>query len=234
MKMQLKKIGLTVILAGMFHVPAMAQIPTTDVASITAQAIQMLEQMNQLIDQYDSLREQIDNQNKQIDAMTGGRGLSGAVGTDDYNQIPTNWEETLNQMNGGSLSSQANDILSTMNKIDIDAYQELDEAYDEHFGKDASQAASYQALQGKSYNDTAERFAKLKELMQKIDDTEDVKAAIDLNSRIQAEMAMLLNEQMKLNSLAQLNVSQQQLQEVKTNQMRTEHNKPKNMTFDFD
>src|SRR5699024_1905163 len=225
MKRLKKGIGFFILSMSLSAPVAYGQIPTTDVASITAQALQMLQQMNQLIDQYESLREQIDNQTKQIEAIKGGRNMSGAVGIDDYNNIPTNWEETLNQMNGGQLSSQANDILVTMNKIDMDAYQDLDDAYSEHFGKSASQAGSYQALQGKAYNDTAERFAKLQDLMEKIDDTNDIKASVDLNSRINAEMAMLLNEQMKLHALAEINTSQQKLEDIKTRQMVTEHNK---------
>src|SRR5699024_3680617 len=151
--------------------------------------------------------------------------MSGAVGIDDYNNIPTNWEETLNQMNGGQLSSQANDILATMNKIDMDAYQDLDDAYSEHFGKSASQAGSYQALQGKAYNDTAERFAKQQDMIEKIDVANAITASVDLNSHTNAEMAILLYEQMKVHALAEINTSQQKLEDTKTRHMVTKHYK---------
>lgn len=222
MKMLLKKFFLGVLLAGAVQAPVNASgIPTFDAANI----IQMIEQMNQLIAQYDALREQIDNQNKQIESITGGRNMAGAVGTDDYNNIPTNWEETLNQMNGGDLSSKTNEILETMNGIDTDAFNELDEEYQEVYGKKAGKTASYQAAQGKSYNDAAARFEKIKELIQKIDETDDIKAAIDLNSRISAEMVMLENERHKLESLAAINESQQQLDEIRASQLKAENEK---------
>lgn len=204
---------------------ANAQIPTTDPVNIAMRAMEMLQQLEMLIDQYDALNQQIENQNRQIDAMTGGREMAGAVGTDDYNQIPTNWEETLQQMNGGQLSEKTNEILNTMNGIDPEAFDHLSDEYKEHFGNTANQSASFQALNGQEYDNASQRFEKLRTLTEKIDDTGDVKAAIDLNSRIQMEVAMLLNEAQKMQALTNINESQQQLNEVKASQEKAELNK---------
>lgn len=223
MKMLLKKFFLGALLAGAVQAPVNASgIPTFDGANI----FQMLQQMNQLIDQYEAIREQ-------VDAIKGGRNMAGAVGTDDYNNIPTNWEETLAQMNGGSLSGQTKEILETMNGIDLEAYQRLDDAYQDQFNKSAGRSASYQAAQGESYDSAAARFAKLEELINKIDETEDLKAAVDLNSRITAEMVMLENERQKLESLAGINQAQQQLDRAKRDQDASQTNKTNYFRFDY-
>lgn len=202
---------------------AQAQIPVTDVASITQRAMESAQQLAQLVNQLEQMKAQLEQARAQYEAMTGSRGMGSLLSGQNYQRIPTNWKETLNMINGsdgryGNISSMANQVLHTMNGIDPNVFAEVDSSYGQLSGESANQAATYQALQGTEYNDTAARFDELKQLIAKIDQAPDEKAILDLNARIGAQQVMLQNEQLKMQALAQLRESQKDLQAAKAQQ----------------
>lgn len=206
---------------------ASAQIPTTDVANIAARAIQFEQQIAKTVEELETMKSQLDQAKQQYAAMTGSRGMGELLGNQDYSNVPTNWQDTLNMMNSGNgkysnISAQAKKILKSMDSIDPSVFGQVDSAYGELSGDTASQAASYQAVQGQQYNDTAKRFDDLKQLVAKIDQAPDQKAILDLNARIGAEQVMLQNEQLKMQALAQLRESQHDVQQVEMNKLRAE------------
>lgn len=221
-RIKIKAAVLAVAIASAFPV-AQAQIPTTDVANIGARAVQFGQQMESMVSQLNELKAQLDQAKMQYAASTGSRGMGSMLNGLDYNRVPTNWQDTLDMMNGGNgrygnISASANNILRSMNGIDPSVFDEVDGAYGQLSGSAANQSASYQALQGEQYNNTSARFADLKQLITKIDQAPDEKAISDLNARIGAEQVMLQNEQLKMQALAQIHESQKELQQAKLQQ----------------
>jgi type IV secretion system protein VirB5 len=62
-----------------------------------------------------------------------------------------------------------------------------------------------------AYDATLARVNNINALMAKADTTMDTKAAADLQNRMASENAMIQNEQIRLNLLAQLQVAETQL-----------------------
>lgn len=207
---------------------AAAQIPTTDVANIAARALQFSQQLAKTVEELETMESQLDQAKRQYASMSGARGMGQELlGNQDYANVPTSWEDTLNVMNGangkyGNISAQAKKILKSMNAIDLSVFGQVDSAYGQLSSDTASQAASYQAVQGQQYSDTAKRFDDLKQLVAKIDQAPDQKAILDLNARIGAEQVMLQNEQLKMQALAQLRQSQHDVQQVEMYKLRAE------------
>uniref|UniRef100_UPI0026F46C88 type IV secretion system protein n=1 Tax=Snodgrassella sp. CFCC 13594 TaxID=1775559 RepID=UPI0026F46C88 len=56
----------------------------------------------------------------------------------------------------------------------------------------------------KSFQDTKKRLSNIQQLMAKINTTQDVKAAADLQSRISAEQAIIQNNQTKLDMMSKM------------------------------
>jgi type IV secretion system protein VirB5 len=231
------KIKVTVLAAALGVAMAMpaaqAQIPVTDVASITQRAMESAQQLTQLLNQLEQMKAQLQTMRSQLDqakdtysSMTGSRGMGQLLGNENYERIPTNWQQTMDMTNGtgqdGNISSLANKILKTMGGIDPSVFSSVDQAYGQLAGDQAKQAASYQAVQGTEYDDVAKRFGDLKQLIGKIDQAPDQKAILDLNARIGAQQVMLQNEQLKMLALAQLRQAQQDAERIRTNKLRAE------------
>lgn len=206
-----------------------AQVPVTDVASITQRAQDQLQTIAQMVSQLEQLKAQLDQAQRQYKSTTGSRGMGSLLSGENYAAVPTDWHETLDMMNGAGkyagISGLAKKVLGTMNGVDPKVFDDVDSAYGKLYGSQAGEAATYQALQGTAYNNTSARFGRLKTLVAKIDEAPDMKAVGDLNARIGAEQVMLQNEQLKMQALAQLRQSQKDMEEVRMSQMRAETGK---------
>ena len=71
--------------------------------------------------------------------------------------------------------------------------------------------AANKAMTMQAYDATLARVNNINALMAKADTTMDTKAAADLQNRMASENAMIQNEQIRLNLLAQLQVAETQL-----------------------
>lgn len=232
--MKIKTTALAAALCVALAAPmAQAQIPVTDVASITQRAMESAQQLTQLLNQLEQMKAQLETMKNQLSqakdtykSMTGSRGMGQLLGNQNYERIPTNWQQTLDMTNGSgqysNISSLANKILHTMDGINPDVFGDVDKAYGVLAGDQAKGTASYQALQGTEYDDTAKRFGALKQLIIKIDHAPDQKSILDLNARIGAQQVMLQNEALKMQALAQLHQAQRDAQEAKIDRMRAQ------------
>lgn len=198
----------------MVSAPAMAGgVPVIDVAAI-AEAVR---QYHQMVEQLKQLEAQLAQAKQQFESMTGTRGME-KLRRGDNQYIPTNWQETLEQMNGGKIGELAKSIKDTSRKVDGVLLERLlmkesGEALDQ-FG---TAAANSQASAGQAYELSTQRFSRLQSLMDAIPEAQDPKAIADLQARIAVEQAMLQNESIKMQALAQTASAQQALQQ---NQMR--------------
>ncbi|WP_241486292.1 type IV secretion system protein, partial [Xanthomonas euvesicatoria] len=96
-------------------------IPVVDLAGL-AQAIS---QYQQLVAQLENMQSQLKQAQQQYAALTGSRGMENLLRNESRNVIPTNWQETLAQMNGGQISGLAQSIKSNAAKVDTATLQKL-------------------------------------------------------------------------------------------------------------
>lgn len=191
--------------------PAMAAgVPVIDVASI-AEAIRQYEQM---VAQLEQLEGQLNQAKQQYESMTGTRGMEQLLRGEASEVIPTNWQETLQQMNGGQINDLAKSIKSTASKVDADTLARLLSPQNAEMSESfANSAASAQASAGQAYELSTARFERLQQLMDAIPQAADPKAIADLQARIGVEQAILQNESIKMMALAQAASAQQSIQQ---------------------
>ncbi|MDP9897353.1 type IV secretion system protein VirB5 [Variovorax boronicumulans] len=202
---------------------AHAQIPVTDVASLTQQIQQVMswaQQYQQMIDQLQNQKEQIENQVKQIKAVTDGRGMS-QLGADMKRQaLPADFlqqYDRLRSQGSSGASSGARTIYAGIKTFDCAQKFPNDQA--SRLSCEASAMAIPQNVDviNTSIDSAKQRQQQLQSFIGRVD-TADQKAASDLSNRIASEIALMQNEKM----LMDMALQQQQQQLALTQQKQAE------------
>jgi len=198
---------------------ANAGIPVIDFAAIgnlMQQVAAWGQQLQGMQKQYDELKQSKDQLQQTYNAMTGSRGMEQLLPTSNAarNYLPTSYDELMTTINGSSANytgladkvqsiMKANSILSNtqMDALTPQMRQEVEQ------GRQAS--AMLSGMTQTAYQNTSQRFSALQQLISRIGSAQDPKAMQDLQARIQAEQAMLTNEQTKLQSLYQVAQSEE-------------------------
>ena len=175
---------------------------------------QLIAQLDAMADDYANQIDQLEEAVRQADAITGTRNM-GDVANGVFEQqlrqyLPNTWQDTLNMINGAPIPNGA---LGTQN-IYSNLYNEFDplsgatimasdpsgqvaKAIDRRTGTTyAAIAASEQA-----YNNIPVRMQTYESLLNELNNSDDLKASVDLNARIAAENGILMNEIMRLNAI---------------------------------
>ena len=180
-------------------VPAHAAgIPVIDAANL-ANAIQ---QYTQMVEQLTQLKAQLEQAKQQYESLTGSRGLGGILPEDYTSTVPRNWQETLAAMeDGGSIGSLARSIADHASQLDDEHFTEVLDDVKVSLRASLENDASAQALNAQAYDNSGDRFQRLRSLMGEINSAQDMKAISDLQARLQVENGMLMNELIKLQSM---------------------------------
>jgi type IV secretion system protein VirB5 len=184
---------------------AFAQIPVTITTSIP-DTLNQIQTMAQWAKQYTQMVGQINQMKQQYDALTGNRGLGQIMNNPALRgYLPDQWAGIYDKVRGGTLpgiSSAANAIFTS---------ESFDSAAVGGRKRQLDVMAANKAMTMQAYDATLARVNNINALMAKADTTIDTKAAADLQNRMASENAMIQNEQIRLNLLAQLQVAENQL-----------------------
>ena len=182
-----------------------AQWAVIDVGAIA----QLIEQIATMQQQLETARNTLRQAEQQFRATTGGRGMERLLSGTDRNYLPADWaqlEAAMRRADGTyrALGAQLQSVLNDnalLSDERVAALSPMERAQLESARRSAalSQATSRQALEA-----TSDRFEALQQLVDAIPAAQDQKAILDLQARIAAEQAMLVNEQTKLNVLHQV------------------------------
>lgn len=130
-----------------------------------------------------------------------------------YDQVPSNWQETLAMMEGGGqVGSLARSIREDARRIDIGLLDTMDESLRTTTMDFGDSAAMEQAVAAVAYDSAANRVQRLQSLMGAIPSATDVKAIGDLQARIQVEQAVLQNEMVRMQAFASLTNTQRAIE----------------------
>jgi type IV secretion system protein VirB5 len=175
---------------------------------------ELVTQFNQMVKSYQQQLQQLQQQIQQTGALTGTRSmgglLNGTAEADLRRYLPPDWQTTLAMGGATGLTSSATRTqnlysgyyrtyvpISGAVAIASDPTGPLATALDRRTETTyASMAAAEQ-----SYNATTPRVSTYEALLKQVDATTDLKASIDLQSRINAENGLAINELVRLNSL---------------------------------
>lgn len=174
---------------------AQAQIPVTDVASLTQQVQQVISWGQQL----KQMKDQIDQAKKTYESMNGSRGLGNLLNNPALkNALPADWQKIYSAVqNGGykGLSGSAKAIRDANKLFDCTFSSQSLQALCQ---RQAAKSSQDKAFAQDAYASAQARLDNIQGLMDQIDQTEDAKSIAELGARIQSEQAMIQNEQTKL------------------------------------
>jgi type IV secretion system protein VirB5 len=201
----LKRVAGTVLLSLACAPAAFAQW-TVNVNSDIPAAMNQIQTMAQWAKQYDGMVNQLNQMKSQYESMTGNRGLGQILNNPALRgYLPEQWAGVYDQVRHGQLSgisSKASAIYSA-------------EGFDPNAAggrkRELDVLAANKAMTMQAYDATLARVNNINALMQRADATQDIKASADLQNRMAAENAMIQNEQVRLNLLAQLQQAEQKL-----------------------
>jgi len=204
-----------------FH--AHAGIPVIDfaaIANLMQQVMAWQQQLQGMQKQYDQLKESKDQLQQTYNSMTGGRGMEQLLPMSDMarNYLPSSYGDLMATVNGASAnySGLANQVQSIMRANSVLSGTQMEALSPElrqvvEQGRQAS--AMLNGMTQSAYQNTSQRFSALQTLISRIGTAQDPKAIEDLQARIQAEQAMLTNEQTKLQGLYEVARGEQLAQE---------------------
>lgn len=210
--MRKQLIGILIAATGLlapFH--ADAGIPVIDFAAIANLMQQLMawqQQLQGMQKQYDQLKQSKDQLQQTYNSMTGSRGMEQLLPTSDLarNYLPPSYSELMNTVNGASasysgLSSQVQSIMKANSVLSGTQMEALSPEMRQVVEQGRQASAMLNGMTQSAYQNTSQRFSALQQLISRIGTAMDPKAIADLQARIQAEQAMLTNEQTKLQGL---------------------------------
>ena len=196
MTIKLKKTVSAVLLAaGLAAMPltvTASGIPVVDGAAAAQRAANFVQQMAEYAKQLTQMKNQYEQQVKQFKAMTGSRGLGNILQDAVKDQVPSEWSAIYK-------GAKDIDYKSVINSKGYDSK-----------AADRMLVQNYQEMQ-KVFDSMQTQLNSLTAMMNQINQTQDMKAAADLQNRIAVEQAKIANNQNKLDMLDRLYERKQEL-----------------------
>lgn len=182
-----------------------AQIPVTDVASLT----QEMQQVAHALSQLQALNNQLNTMKSQLAAIRGGRGMELLLNNQVRDYLPNDWGQVHDLANASN--SQYRDIanmaktLSNKNSgLSAQDLARYTPQIKQLILRARESAAQQQALGQVAYKRASQNVSQLQILTNKIGQAGDQKAIQDLQARIATEQAMLQNDAIKLAQAEQI------------------------------
>ncbi|MUK76549.1 P-type DNA transfer protein VirB5 [Aliivibrio fischeri] len=195
-----------------FPVSVLADIPG-QIAQVKNMA-QMLKEYATMVDQLDELQRQLRQMERDYNASTGSRGLGKVLNNPLFSKyLPDNWQTVLNNIryNGYEGLSGTAKALRDASKLFDECEYINDKSERRNCEALAVKPAQDKAYASEAYQKSYDRADQIESLMDEINRTRDPKAIAELNARIQAEQALIQNEQTKLTMYQETTQAEQRL-----------------------
>jgi type IV secretion system protein VirB5 len=181
-----------------------AQFAVVDVGTIT----QLVREVTTLQQQLQTAEQTLTNAQQQFQAMVGTRGMQNLLSGVNRNYLPSIWTQLIGAVGqtGGTyqaLSAGVQRLMMANAVLTPPQIASLSPAEQTQLQTARQSAALLQSTSRRALDNTSTRFASLQQLISAIPAAADQKGALDLQSRIQAEQAMLQNENTKMAVLYQ-------------------------------
>ena len=177
-----------------------AQIPVTDTASITAQAMQHAESLAKYLEQIATLKQQLDSAKRQYEALTGTRNLGDLLNNPAIRKSLPDDVQALFKSGEGSIES----IATSVQRIQSEERLSGDFSIDRQALTQRVENLGLQskALLEKAQSGTLARLEQVDQLQAQINLATDPKAIADLQARLQVEQANIMADQMRADLLS--------------------------------
>jgi type IV secretion system protein VirB5 len=177
-----------------------AIIPVTDVGAI----VQLVMQLQTLEQEVETARQTLDQARSEYQSMTGDRGMQRLLSGVDRNYLPATWGDIQSlQGSASGLASAVRQKTAAATVLTEEQLGALAPEARQSLEADRQSVAVLQTLSQQALATASSRFASLQSLIDAVGSAGDQKAALDLQARVGAELAMLQNEQIKLQMVFQ-------------------------------
>ena len=175
---------------------------------------QMISQLESMSRDYQKQLEQLDQAVKQANALTGPRNMgslnNSALESELRRYLPTTWQETMHMVNAQGLGSAGigtqslyKSLTQTFKPLPGSEFLPSDPSGPAAQALDRRSSITYAAMAAseQAYNNIAARIDAYEHMLEELNSTTDLKASVDLQSRITAENGMILNELIRLQTM---------------------------------
>ena len=181
-------------------------VPVFDGTAV-AQFVQQLEQMRR---DYEAQLEQLTSLQDQLESITGDKGISSILNSATDQSARQAADSLTSIMDGAigsgsiaggntsALSDRIGELKDTFDLDDLSAYFGSDLAQDRALATQAGSGMATVATAEDTYQRANASMERINTLIDGIDDNADLKASLDYNTRMMAEVAVLLNENLRL------------------------------------
>jgi type IV secretion system protein VirB5 len=181
-----------------------AQWAVVDVGAIT----QLLKEVATLEQQLQTAQSTLTNAQQQFQSTVGNRGMQNLLSATNRNYLPSSWSQlsaAVGQTGGAyqALSVGVQRLMVANAVLTPQQVAALSPAQQSQLQTARQSAALLQSTSRQALDNTSARFNALQQLITAIPSAADQKGALDLQARIQAEQAMLQNENTKMAVLYQ-------------------------------
>jgi hypothetical protein len=182
-------------------------VPVIDPAAI-AEAVRQLEQMRR---DYQAQIDQLTTLRDQLEGMTGDKGI-GSILNSPADQAGRASADSLASImdgamtgsaipgNSGPLTSRIGELQSTFGLPDVASFLGSELPQDRALATQAGSGLAAMALAEDTYGRANASMERVNGLIARIDASPDLKASVDYNTRMLAEVAVLLNESLRIQS----------------------------------
>ena len=226
MKQILTKTTCSLILLMTLTSIAHADLLGVEDAALLANAIR---QLNQLRDQYNLMRDTYATSQSQLDSLkslkdynSGSYGYgafeNGLDALNSWQNPADNWKDALENISGGNQERYAELVKSyeashpMVNDIEYSKGSTPNHLKQYQYSKKVNKAVSVETT--KTFNEINMRLKNINKLALKIDETPNTKSAMDLNSRLTAELAYINVMNLKLQTLLTQQLAQNSANEL--------------------
>lgn len=199
-------------------------IDTSQIAQVIAQLQQQLKDYEEQLKQFAKMEEQLLNMQQRLQAITGAKGISSILNgageknartaASDLQSIVTAAIGGTNIAgNVGNMNSVISDLKTRFNLGDLTDFDSSDIPADKAIASLAGSGLAAVATAEDSYTRANAAVGRINSLVDQIDSTADLKASVDFNTRVNAEVAVLLMEILRVQS-AQTNAAGMQALQI--------------------
>jgi len=199
-------------------------IDTSQIAQVIAQLQQQLKDYEEQIKQLTTMQEQLTNMQQRLQAITGAKGISSilnGVADKSARQAASDLQSIVSAAvrggditgNIGNMNTVISGLKSRFNLGDLASFDSSDVPADKAIASLAGSGLAAVATAEDSYRRANAAVQRINTLVDGIDSTADLKASVDFNTRVNAEVAVLLLELLRVQS-AQTNATGMQALQI--------------------
>lgn len=215
----MKKIFVSLLLTAQVSVTFAGGIPVFDAASVM-QAIASVQE----------LKSQVEQQKQLYSALNGNRGMGTLLNNPALrNYLPDDWKKVYDTLNSGNINGLTGTAAQIRKANQIFDCAKVQNAQDKLLcNRSAGLAAAQKSFGLNAYEQSTKRMDQIESLMKQINQTSDAKSIAELNARLQAENALIQNEQIKLQMFSELSRAEENLlkQQQREQAMADAHRAP--------